>query len=70
VNQKHAAFAAGVLTNLPAYLWDRNAKTLWPASGDWMGHKNDPTQAVRYSALFPTCEADAMGAMVEREPIR
>src|SRR4051794_9512537 len=24
---------------LPAYLKDRNAKSLWPASGEWMGHK-------------------------------
>jgi predicted AlkP superfamily pyrophosphatase or phosphodiesterase len=54
---------------LPAYLKDRNAKTLWPASGEWMGHKIDSTQAVRYSALFPAFEADAMTAMIEREPL-
>ena len=54
---------------LPAYLKDRNAKSLWPASGEWMGHKIDPTQAVRYSALFPAFEADAMTAMMEREPL-
>src|SRR5437868_9794305 len=54
---------------LPAYLKDRNAKTLWPASGEWMGHKIDSTQAVRYSALFPAFEADAMAAMIEREPL-
>jgi hypothetical protein len=54
---------------LPAYLKDRNAKTLWPASGEWMGHKIDSTQAVRYSALFPAFEADAMIAMIEREPL-
>ena len=54
---------------LPAYLKDRNAKTLWPASGEWMGHKIDSTQAVRYSALFPAFEADAMAAMMEREPL-
>ncbi|HYU46332.1 MAG TPA: alkaline phosphatase family protein, partial [Terriglobales bacterium] len=32
---------------LPAYLKDRNAKTLWPASGEWMHHKIDSTEAVR-----------------------
>ncbi|HZQ25135.1 MAG TPA: alkaline phosphatase family protein [Terriglobales bacterium] len=54
---------------LPAYLKDRDAKTLWPASGEWMGHKINSTQAVRYSALFPAFEADAMAAMIEREPL-
>ena len=54
---------------LPAYLKDRNAKTLWPASGEWMGHKIDSAEAVRYSALFPAFEADAMAAMIEREPL-
>jgi hypothetical protein len=54
---------------LPAYLKDRSAKTLWPASGEWMGHKIDSTAAVRYSALFPAFEADAMAAMIEREPL-
>jgi hypothetical protein len=34
-----------------------------------MGHKIDSTQAVRYSALFPAFEADAMAAMMEREPL-
>src|ERR1700693_1453937 len=52
---------------LPAYLKDRNAKTLWPVSGEWMGHKIDSTEAVRSSALFPAFEADAMTAMIERE---
>jgi hypothetical protein len=54
---------------LPEYLKDRNAKTLWPASGEWMGHKIDSPEAVRYSALFPAFEADAMAAMIEREPL-
>src|SRR5713226_5934947 len=54
---------------LPAYLKDRNSGTLWPASGEWMGHKIDSTEAVRYSALFPAFEADAMAAMIEREPL-
>ena len=54
---------------LPAYLKDRNAKAMWPASGEWMGHEIDSNQAVRYSALFPTFEADAMTAMIEREAL-
>jgi len=54
---------------LPAYLKNRNAKTLWPPSGGWMGHKIVSTQAVRYSALFPAFEADAMAAMMEGEPL-
>jgi hypothetical protein len=54
---------------LPAYLKDRNARTLWPASGEWMRHKIDSTAAVRYSALFPAFEVDAMAAMIEREPV-
>ncbi len=54
---------------LPACLKDRNAKTPWPASGEWMGHKIDSTEAVRYSALFPAFEADAMATMIEREPL-
>lgn len=52
---------------LPAYLKDRNAKTLWPESGEWMSHKIDSTAAVRYSALFPTFETDAMSTMIERD---
>jgi len=54
---------------LPAYLKDRNAKALWPASGEWMHHKIDSTEAVRYSALLPGFEADAMATMIEREPL-
>jgi hypothetical protein len=54
---------------LPAYLKDRNANTLWPASGEWMGHKIDSTINVRYSGLFPAFEADAATAMIEREPL-
>ena len=54
---------------LPVYLKDRNARTLWSASGEWMGHRIDSTAAVRYSALFPAFEADAMIAMIEREPV-
>ena len=54
---------------LPEYLKDRNAKTLWPADGEWMHHKITSTAAIRYSALFPAFEADATIAMIEREPI-
>jgi Type I phosphodiesterase / nucleotide pyrophosphatase len=54
---------------LPEYLKDRNARTLWPASGEWMGHKIDSAAEVRYSGLFPAFEAEAMAAMIEREPI-
>jgi hypothetical protein len=54
---------------LPEYLKDRNARTLWPASGEWMRHKIDSTAEVRYSGLFPAFEAEAMAAMIEREPV-
>jgi hypothetical protein len=54
---------------LPAYLKDRNASALWQASGEWMSHGIDSAAAVRYSALFPAFEADAMTAMIEREPV-
>jgi hypothetical protein len=54
---------------LPEYLKDRNARTLQPADGEWMHHRIDSTAAVRYSALFPAFEADAMTAMIEREPL-
>jgi len=54
---------------LPEYLKDRNAKTLLPADGEWMHHKIDSPAAVRYSALFPAFEVDAMTAMIEREPV-
>jgi Type I phosphodiesterase / nucleotide pyrophosphatase len=54
---------------LPAYLKDRNAKTLWQASAEWMGHRIDSPSAVRYSALFPAFEADALIAMIEHEPV-
>jgi hypothetical protein len=54
---------------LPGYLKDRNARTLWQAEGEWMGHRIDSAAAVRYSGLFPAFEADAMTAMIEREPV-
>lgn len=54
---------------LPAYLRDRNARELWQTGGEWMGHRIDSPADVRYSALFPAFEADAMTAMIEREPV-
>ena len=54
---------------LPAYLKDRHARELWQKSGEWMGHRIDSPVDVRYSALFPSFEADAMTAMIEREPL-
>ncbi|MGH7742387.1 MAG: alkaline phosphatase family protein [Candidatus Eiseniibacteriota bacterium] len=54
---------------LPDYLKDVNASELWKTSDTWMGHSIDSTTAVRYSALFPKFEADAMIAMIEHEPI-
>ena len=54
---------------LPDYLKDLNARTLWAAGGEWMGHRIDSTSAVRHSALFPAFEADAMIAMIEHEPV-
>jgi hypothetical protein len=54
---------------LPPYLKDRNARTLWQADKEWMGHRIDSSATVRYSALFPGFEADAMTAMIEREPV-
>jgi Type I phosphodiesterase / nucleotide pyrophosphatase len=54
---------------LPEYLKDRNARTRLPADGEWMHHRIDSPAAVRYSALFPAFEADAMTAMIEHEPV-
>jgi len=54
---------------LPNYLKDMNASALWKDSPEWMGHRIDSTAAVRYSALFPKFEADAMIAMIEHEPV-
>src|SRR5688500_12023326 len=34
-----------------------------------MDHKIDSTAEVRYSGLFPAFEAEAMAAMIEREPV-
>jgi Type I phosphodiesterase / nucleotide pyrophosphatase len=54
---------------LPAYLKEQNARALWATSGEWLGHQVDSTTAVRYSALFPRFEADAMIAIIEHEPV-
>jgi len=54
---------------LPAYLKEASASSLWAADGEWLHHKIDTPAAVRYSALFPAFEADAMVAMIEHEPI-
>jgi Type I phosphodiesterase / nucleotide pyrophosphatase len=54
---------------LPEYLKDRNARDLWQAGSEWMGHRIDSATNVRHSALFPAFEADAMTAMIEREPV-
>jgi hypothetical protein len=53
----------------PAYLEDRNSRTLWGPDGTWMNHKVDSAGAVRYSGLFPAFEADAIIAMIEREAV-
>ena len=54
---------------LPDYLKDLNASTLWSAESEWLHHRIDSPAAVRRSALFPAFEADAMTAMIEREPL-
>jgi hypothetical protein len=54
---------------LPEYLTELNASSLWAASAEWMGHRIDTPTAVRYSALFPEFEADAMSTMISREPV-
>ena len=54
---------------LPEYLKERDVRTLWAPSGEWMGHRVDSPSAVRYSALFPAFEADAMSAMIEHEGV-
>jgi hypothetical protein len=54
---------------MPAYLAERQASALWRKSPTWMGHRVDSTSAIRHTALFPAFEADAMTAMIEREPI-
>lgn len=54
---------------LPASLRDKDARTLWSESREWMGHRIDTPEAVRYSGLFPAFEADAMIAMIENEAL-
>ncbi len=54
---------------LPEYLKDPDARSLWAAGDEWMGHKIDTPSGVRYSGLFPAFEADAMCSMIEREAV-
>ena len=54
---------------LPEYMKNRNARELWQAGHEWMGHRIDSAIDVRYSALFPAFEGDAMTEMIEREPV-
>jgi hypothetical protein len=54
---------------LPAYLRDQKASRLWSEHTEWLTHKIDTPSSVRRSALFPAFEADAMVAMIEREPL-
>jgi hypothetical protein len=61
--------AHGKCYRLPAYLKDVDASALWAGDAEWMHHKIDSPAAVRYSALFPAFEADAMVAMIEHEPV-
>jgi len=51
---------------LPDILTDRNARSLWQTSREWMGHRIDSTTTVRHSGLFPAFEADAMVATIEQ----
>jgi predicted AlkP superfamily pyrophosphatase or phosphodiesterase len=55
--------------SLPPYLADADARLLWGADGQWMGHKIDSPAGVRRSGLFPAFEADALTAMIDRAPI-
>jgi len=50
---------------LPAELAALDAAALWPADGQWMGHKIDTPSAVRRSALFPRFEVDAFVKLIE-----
>jgi hypothetical protein len=55
---------------LPEYLKNSHAAPLWEAAhGQWMGHDVASPDAVSRSALFPKFEADALTAMIEKEPV-
>jgi hypothetical protein len=54
---------------LPEYLKHRDARSLWAAGAEWLGHRIDTSSAVRYSGLFPAFEADAMSSMIEQEAV-
>lgn len=53
---------------LPADMKALSAGTLWPADGQWMGHKIGTPAAVRRSGLFPRFEADAFVKLIEGHP--
>jgi hypothetical protein len=55
--------------NLPTSLKDKDAHGLWSDSREWMGHTINTPEAVRYSGLFPSFEADAMITMIENEAL-
>jgi Type I phosphodiesterase / nucleotide pyrophosphatase len=54
---------------MPDYLKEQNSKSLWKDNAEWMHHKIDSAAAIRYSALFPAFEADAMISMIEHEHV-
>ncbi|MCI0614156.1 alkaline phosphatase family protein, partial [bacterium] len=54
---------------LPEYLKDRNSKTLWKDNVEWLSHKIDSPTAIRYTALFPAFEGDAIVSLIENEPV-
>ena len=54
---------------LPEYLKDQDARSLWAADNEWMGHRIDTPYTVKFSGLFPAFEANAMSSMIEREAV-
>jgi hypothetical protein len=50
---------------LPADIKSLNAATVWPADGQWMGHKVGTPSDIRRSGLFPAFEADAFVKLIE-----
>jgi hypothetical protein len=53
---------------LPADIKSLNAATVWPADGQWMGHKVGTPSDIRRSGLFPAFEADAFVKLIEAQP--
>jgi hypothetical protein len=69
-NQQSGRWTANATCfRLPAALRDEDARTIWSESREWMGHRIDTPEAVRYSGLFPAFEADAMITMIENEAL-